>query len=209
MHAEGFYRRVSDLSRYNWKFDIETDTTFYDYLSYIHGKASVYGFDLTLVKESGLLSGWLAYSYSKNMNTFPDLNGGHPFAATNDQRHEVKAVTMLNLKSFTLSASWVFGSGKPYSVPSGFDPDYYSVEYNTLNDHRLPPYHRMDLSASYHYSIGRMKTELIISLMNIYNRKNISSIYYLPDYSSVEPGFQKLDLSLMGFTPNIFLKIRF
>ena len=209
MHAEGFYRKVSDLSRYNWKFDTEVDTTFYNYLSYIYGEASVYGFDLTLVKESGLLSGWLAYSYSKNMNTFPDLNGGLPFAATNDQRHEIKAVTMLNLKSFTLSASWVFGSGKPYSVPSGFDPDYYSVEYNRINDKRLPPYHRMDLSASYHYSIGRMNAELIISLMNIYNRKNIASIYYLPDYGSVEPGFQKLDLSLMGFTPNIFLKIRF
>jgi len=208
VHAEGFYRNVTSLSRYNWQYDSGIDTTFYSYYSYIQGEASVYGLDLTLVKESGLISGWLAYSFSKNMNEFPDINNGLPFPAINDQRHEIKAVSMLNLNKFTLSAAWVFGSGKPYSIPSGFD-QYYTMKYDEINNHRLPPYHRMDLSASYNYSIGQMKVELIVSLMNLYNRKNLASIYYMPNYELAEPGFQKLNFGLMGFTPNIFLKIKF
>ena len=60
-----------------------------------------------------------------------------------------------------LGATWVYGSGKPYTAPKGIYTikllDGTETEYVNVgekNGPRLAPYHRLDLSATYNLNHG-------------------------------------------------------
>ena len=109
------------------------------------------------------------------------------YSPAHDQRHKVNAITSYSLSGYTVSASWEFGSGAPYTQIFGYDfslrvpdqqpqthPGTARILFSRPYGERLPVYHRLDLSLekSYRLSSG---TSLDVSagMINVYNRNNI------------------------------------
>ena len=115
----------------------------------------------------------------------------------------------------------MFASGQPYTSPESqyyldlLNGESYSyIHVSDKNANRLPDYHRMDVSASrifypvdnwdkrkensYHGEYG-------LSIFNLYNNKNI---WYREYDLNVTP-ILVTDVSMLGFTPTVFLKINF
>jgi len=208
---EGYFKQINGLTLYSYNSD--TDELF------SLGSGKSFGLEVLIKKQIKTYTGWLAYTFSKSENSFNNINNGNYFAADYDQRHEIKIVNMLTVGKWDFSATWIYGSGKPYTpIPTGsYAVDsisstifYPSLDLNSKNSLRLPAYHRLDASVSYYTSIGTVNTTFGINLLNIYNRTNIKGYRISPslegdiiDYSEVKA------IKLLNFTPSIFINISF
>ena len=72
------------------------------------------------------------------------------------------------------------------------------------NTYRLPAYHRMDLGLTKAFHVGPNTAELVLSVFNVYNRRNIW--YRSFDASEEEVLFQ--DVLLQPILPSIGIKFR-
>ncbi|MDN5213557.1 TonB-dependent receptor [Fulvivirgaceae bacterium BMA12] len=194
---------------------------------FLAGNSVATGVDFLIQKKTGKHTGWLSYSLSKVENSFPDLNGGRPFAASQDQRHELKLVNMMSAGRWDLSSTWVYGSGKPFSDPGKGSPlvtldslNTYYVAVDNINTERLPAYHRLDLAAAYNFNLGKGKAQFGLSVYNVYGRKNVKyKRFSTLDIDEItndtattaddEPVYLASDVLLLGFTPNFFFNFRF
>jgi hypothetical protein len=90
--------------------------------------------------------------------------------------------------TYDLNNTWSFGTiftystGRPLTMPSGrYEYGPYNVDLvTTRNGYRLPAYHRLDLSATLNLGANRQKrwkNQLVLSVYNVYNRKNPFTIY--------------------------------
>lgn len=110
-----------------------------------------------------------------------------------DRRHNINLVGSVQLgkkRRWEVNARWNFGSGFPFTPTQGFyekltfadgiNTDYTTANgelgilYGTLNSHRLPSYHRLDLTIKWKKEIRENVTvEIAGGATNIYNRANI------------------------------------
>jgi hypothetical protein len=146
------------------------------------GKGYATGIELFLQKEKGNLTGSVSYALSYSGRQFEEINYGKPFPAKYDRRHEVNLVAGLKVGSrWDLSVAFVYATGNAMTVPVQiylFDSNI-MTEYSETNAFRMPPYHRMDISATYSLNTkGRYPSSLNISVFNVYNRANPFLIYY-------------------------------
>ena len=71
---------------------------------------------------------------------------------------------------------------------------------------RLPAYHRLDVSATYRFSIGRnLMGSVGLSLFNVYGRKNI----WYREFDIQDNNIIIMDVNTLGFTPNLFVSLKF
>ena len=156
----------------------------------------------------------MSYSLSEVENTFNTLNQGNPYPASHDQRHEINLVNTVKLGRWDLAGTWIYGSGRPFTMPDEENPLDNLFDRENVNQHRLPSYHRLDLTAKYNFNLGFMSGDLGVSILNVYNRKNVKlrrfAVLDQPvDASDSIPEVSALDLQLLGITPNIFFNLRF
>ena len=183
------------------------------------GQARVRGLDVLLRKTWKRYSLWVAYSFTKAENRFPDLIDYQYFPTDQDQRHRLNFTHMLNLKHWDLSLSWQYRSGGPYSVPESYGEFFNSegdlgffLNYSGPNNARLPAYHRLDLAGNYKFYRPKWQGKIGLSILNFYNRKNISDVDYFvfpPDASEGRnvPEIVGFERKMLGFTPNLFFQI--
>jgi hypothetical protein len=171
---------------------------------FVRGTGQSYGAEFFVNKVKGKWTGWLGYTLSYSTRVFPDLNGGLRYYAKFDRRHDVSLTNTYELnKHWTLSQVFVFSSGNWITLPS----DLLSIDntlvaqYDKLNNQALPPYHRLDLGATYtpnpdgkSKKTGKRKLQstYTFSVYNTYNRFN-PYIIYLDIGGSVASG---VDLKL-------------
>jgi len=74
-------------------------------------------------------------------------------------------------------------------------------EISDKNAVRFDDYHRLDLSGTYDFT----KVNLGLSLTNIYNRKNT----WYNEYDVIEGELLETKVSLLGFTPSLFVNWSF
>ncbi len=116
------------------------------------GSGEAYGIEFFLKKRLGKFNGWIGYTLSYTDRTFPELNGGKTFYAKYDRRHDGSLVLSYDLsKKWVFGCVWVYGTGNAITIPVSY---YYIdgnfiTEYGDRNSFRMPPYHRLDLSATY------------------------------------------------------------
>jgi hypothetical protein len=187
------------------------------------GTNDVYGIDMMVQKTTGIHTGWIAYSISKGVQSHPYINGGQSSPSLQDQRHEVKLVDMLKLGNWNLASTVIYGSGKPYpeyAVRYQYNEDGFIESYDLLPDYgnksRLPAYFRIDLSASYKFYFGENDAlELGLSIHNLTDHTNIKTrkIDKAPldatigTETELPPTY--IDVSLLGFSPSLFLSFTF
>ena len=184
--VESFYRSTHNLH----EFVIDTTAQPAGDLNsaVILGTGSVFGFELSIRKRTGELSGSLTYSLSWANQRFAELNGGEPFVPRFDRRHELE----IDL-SYTPFENWSFGilcvlaSDLPESSPEKvtgtrakvitngrIDSNAVSVSSTQatqifdVNGNRIPGFQRLELNAARTLSLWGLSCQISLRMLNGY-----------------------------------------
>ncbi|MGE0773373.1 MAG: carboxypeptidase-like regulatory domain-containing protein [Cyclobacteriaceae bacterium] len=148
------------------------------------GKSWAYGVELSAQKKEGRVTGFLSYTYSKVTRKVPGVNSGIAFPANYDRRNALNVAAVYDLnKKWSFGADFVYGTGRPITVPSGryeFGDLYQPDQITERNGYRLPSYHRADVSATLtpqNRKQRKWQGQWVFSLYNMYSRKNPFSMY--------------------------------
>ena len=210
--AEAYYKDITGLSEYSLRFTPQFgEGVNYTKLFY-EGIGHSRGIDLLVQRKFGKYTGWVGYTYSQTHYKF-DVYGQSYFPASQDVTHEFKIVNTYTWGRWVFAATWVYTTGKPYTTPIGTftitQPDGTDKSYivtNNKNVSRYPDYHRLDISSKYRFLIGdKIKSEIGLSIFNVYNRKNV----WYTEYQVDETGLTPTDVTLLGFTPNLSISFQF
>ncbi len=197
LNLEVYYKTMSQTASANkdrMYLDDKEHSDKPEYLrkEYIVEDGEAYGGDVSLKYDDGRLYVWAIYSLGK----VTKINEVQTYAPHYDRRHNVNLLVNYSFgmdRSFELSLRWNYGSGFPYTPTAsmmeyldfsgGINTDYINQNgnlvtvYGNLNSHRLPDYHRFDISAKKRFSIGKRSIlEVNLSVTNVYNRNNL--FYY-------------------------------
>ena len=211
LDVEAYQKNLNGLSEYSLRFGGPLSSIDQEELFYF-GDGITRGVDILFKQNLGRYTGWLSYTLSSTDYTFEGLNDGNPYPALHDQTHELKLVSSFTTGPWTLAANWVYATGKPYSAPVGsyeitlLDGTGYSyLHIGKKNGFRLPAYHRMDLSATYRFSLGTEgnNAKVGLSVFNLYNRDNV----WYREFAVEDQTTAVTDVTYLGFTPNLFFRI--
>jgi hypothetical protein len=178
---------------------------------FFQGDGYARGVEFLAQKKFGKMTGWVGYTLGEVVYDFPEISE-RPFKALHDQTHEFKVVNSMRLGAWTLAATYIYATGKPYTAPvggyeltllDGTQNSYISIgEKNAL---RLPSYSRVDVSATVNIPMGNSQAELGLSIFNLLNHNNI----WYKTFEVEEDDVVTTDVTTIGFTPNLFLNIKF
>lgn len=207
--AEGYYIDMDNV--YDYK---DGRTSFSDIVLeniILGGKGRSYGAELMLRKNTGSITGWIAYTLSHTQAKIPGINDGLWYNASNDRRNDLAVTAIYRLSDkWNLSGSWIFLSGQPLTAPDvkyevAGETCYY---YSQRNSYKTPPVHRLDLSATYIH-VGRKYTyEWAFGIYNAYCRYNPYVVYFRDDPSKPS-GTQAVQQAMYGLVPSVSYTIKF
>ena len=147
------------------------------------GESKSYGFEFSLRRTKGKMTGWISYTYSRVFNQFADLNNNEPYPAFYDRPHDFSIyLSWLITSRLSMSANWTYYTGSAITTPVSF---YYFNDnlvpiYGSKNNDRLPDYHRLDWALSWQLSKPHRKYQhsLNFGIYNLYNRHNAVSVNF-------------------------------
>ncbi|HTO17223.1 MAG TPA: TonB-dependent receptor [Edaphocola sp.] len=180
------------------------------------GDGKAYGAEFFINKTQGKFTGWIGYTLSWTNRFFGALNNGDPFPAKYDRRHDLSVVANYEFnKKLNASAVFVFGSGNAITLPTGF----YFVDgilvqdYSKMNQYRIFPYHRLDLSLNWTpraNSNRKVKGTWAFAIYNVYNRMN-PYILYVDAEGSLQQGMKVSvkQVSILPILPSITYNFKF
>lgn len=185
--------------------------------SFTFGRGWSYGAELFIHKVKGKFTGWLGYTLSYTWRKFPELNFGKKFPAKYDRRHDLSLVGMYELnKKWKFGATFVFGTGNAATLPQRFYimGGVLTQEYSSINQYRLPSYHRLDISATLtpkRNATRKVKREWVFSVFNAYSRKNPFFIYFDQTGSpySGDLKIQAKQVSIFPILPSVTYNLKF
>ena len=193
---EGYYKTMDNVLEYR------DGATFFNSTSgweekVACGRGWSYGVELLAQRKAGNTTGWIGYTWSRSMRQFDRpgnvINGGEPFPAKYDRRHDLSIVVnhKFNAK-VDLSGTFVYGTcncgtlaTQQIFIPKYDDKhipvNFYS--YNPVscagwrNNFRMPAYHRLDLGVNFHKRKKTCERIFNLSLYNAYNHLNPLLVY--------------------------------
>ena len=151
---------------------------------FVFGKGWSYGAEFFVNKVRGRLTGWVGYTLSWTWRKFPQLNAGEKFPAKYDRRNDLSVVATYDLnKKWKFGSVFVYGTGNATSLPERFYilNGVLTQDYSRINQYRLKPYHRIDLSATYSpppKKKRKLESYWVFSIYNVYSRLNPYFIYF-------------------------------
>ncbi len=212
--VEVYYKEMHNQVQYNEHYVPNTIDD--PELSYVFGTGTAYGAEFFINKTQGKFTGWIGYTLSWTYQKFPDLNNGQSFPAKYDRRHDLSVVGSYEWsKKWTFSTVFVFGSGNAITLPTAF----YVVDgqvvqlYSKTNAYRLPPYHRLDISATYtpqHAKPRKWHGSWAFSIYNVYDRHN-PYFLYVDNPGTLSSGVKVTvyQVSILPIIPSITYNFKF
>jgi hypothetical protein len=192
LSLEGFYKKMNNLVEYVDGADLISNNTIETEL--LAGRGRSYGLELLVKKNSGKLTGWVSYTYSRAerqvkglTNEDPGINNGKFYAANFDKPHNLSVVGTYKFNDrISLSSNFILTTGIPSTYPVG-RYEFAGIvvpHFTQRNQERLPAYHRLDVSLTIKGKKVNWKNgghEWVFGLYNLYNRANATSIYFVED----------------------------
>jgi hypothetical protein len=185
---EAYYKNIDGMTRF-----INRNQHFRNLI--YKGEGRSYGLDVFVKKDYRGHSACVSYTLSKTEELFPYYPNNKYRISPQDQRHEVKAAVLFNVKKFNFTANYVYGSGFPLSTGTFSNPSYVDPDYN-----------RMDVSVNYKFNLKMITCETGVSILNLFNSQNIR-------YSNFErvPVDQSSSLNIyseaLPFSPRVSLRL--
>ncbi|MBN2890342.1 MAG: TonB-dependent receptor [Bacteroidales bacterium] len=222
LSIEGYYKTMNNLISFseglsyygaaqNWEQKIETE-----------GIGTSYGLEILAEKKSGKLTGWISYTYANTSRQFENINNGKAYPFKYDRRHSLNIVTNYKInEKISLSASWVYGSGYPFTMAIGKYPylneennnsffyrDFYNIAYiyPDRNSFRMRAFHHLDIGANFEKEKKNGVRTWTISVYNVYNRQN--PFYYYMD-TDQQGNWHLYQQSMFPIIPSISYSFKF
>ncbi len=218
LEVESFYKKIKNRMDYIDGADLIANEAIEQVI--LNGEMRSYGLEVMLRKNTGKLSGWIAYTLSKSEQRTPGrtanetgINNGQWYRSGYDKTHNL-AVT----SSYKLNKKWAFGAnftlqtGQPVTYPNG-KYTYQGItvpNYGIRNANNLPLYHHLDISATLTPKKNqnkKWKGEWVFSVYNLYGRKNAASISFRQNQDSGQN--EAIRLSIFGMVPAISYNFKF
>ena len=186
----------------------------------LNGRSRAYGAEFLIRKNSGKLTGWIAYTLSKSEQQTPGrnateqgINKGNWYRSTYDKLHDLSITASYELNDkWTFSSSLSLQSGRPITYPNA-QYDYLGLRipsFDDRNSNNLPAFHHLDISAIYNpnpTATKRWKGEWVFGIYNLYNRKNAASISFREsDYIGQN---ESVKMSIFGIVPSVTYNFKF
>lgn len=241
-YALGYFRNSK-----NGKYSIETEVFYKDVqnrIDYIdganliannaieqvilNGEARAYGWEFLLRKNTGPLTGWLAYTLSRSEQRTPGrdldidngrsgietgINLGEWYSTPYDKTHDITLFANYELnKKWSFSANFIYQTGQPTNYPIGqFQFEGLVVPYFGLrNQERLPDFNRLDIAATLrplNPAGKKFRGEWVFSIYNVYNRMNAASINFRQNQDTGRN--EAVRTSIFGIVPAVTYNFRF
>ena len=218
LEIESFYKTIKNRMDYIDGADLIANEAIEQVV--LNGKMRSYGLEILFRKNTGKLSGWIAYTLSRSEQKTPGrtpeesgINNGNWYRSAYDKMHNL-AVT----GSYKLNKKWNFGAnftlqtGQPVTFPNG-QYEYQGItvpSYGLRNEDNLPLYHHLDISATLtpkQSETKKWKGEWVFSIYNLYGRKNAASISFRQNQDSGDN--EALRLSIFGLVPSVSYNFKF
>ncbi|HCQ13592.1 TonB-dependent receptor [Flavobacterium sp.] len=218
LEIESFYKTIKNRMDYIDGADLIANDAIEQVV--LNGEMRSYGLEVLFRKNTGKLSGWIAYTLSRSEQRTPGrtaeesgINNGDWYRSAYDKMHNL-AVT----GSYKLSKKWNFGAnftlqtGQPVTFPNG-QYEYQGItvpSYGLRNEDNLPLYHHLDISATLtpkQSETKKWKGEWVFSIYNLYGRKNAASISFRQNQDSGDN--EALRLSIFGLVPSVSYNFKF
>jgi len=217
--TEVYYKKLDNVLDYidgadlEFNENLETET--------LYGRGRAYGLEFMLEKKEGKVKGWIAYTLAKSeslipglSNTDPGISNGEWYNNPQDKTHDLSVVAFyMHNDKWSFSSIFVYATGIPTNYPiakyvyEGITIPHYSGR----NQERLPDYHRLDFAATLRPRKNKdrnWKTEWVFSIYNIYNRKNVSSLYFRESRDN-EGLTEAVQLSIFPIIPSVSYNFKF
>ena len=218
MEIETFYKEVKNRIDYIDGADLIANEALEQII--LNGKLRAYGFELLLRKNTGRLTGWIAYTLSRSEQQTPGrnalepgINGGNWYRSAYDKLHNLAITSAYSLgKKWAFGANFVLQTGQPVTNPVG-QYQYQGItvpSYGLRNDSKLPTFHHLDISATYTPKPDKKKgwqAEWVFSVYNVYDRKNAASISFRQNESSGRN--EAVRFSIFGIVPAVSYNFKF
>jgi hypothetical protein len=199
------------------------------------GESTIVGLDILLKYKWNNYKIWAGYTFNDITFNFPNLQDNEKFPGNNDITHAFRISNTLKVDNWQFSLGWQIRSGRPITPVDSYiiniDADGENagvVDFGAINSDRLPAFHRLDASILYDFTIKKLRAQLGVSVLNLYNRvKPLNLIYKaerkpLDDGGIAIPGTtgstpEELEVILeqviqrfsLGITPNVSFKLFF
>lgn len=182
--VEGYHKWMYNLTEYREGANLILNNNFEDEL--LQGDGTSYGGEVLVKRDEGRIRGWIAYTLAYTQRQFDELNGGVPFWAKYDRRHDLSVVAIFQLNDrMDISAVYSYLSGArftpqigQYLVPT---PDLTSVEiipiYSARNAIRMTAATRFDLSLTIRNKpTKKLRSSFTLGVYNLFNAPTPISI---------------------------------
>ncbi len=156
----------------------------------ISGEGKAYGAELMIKKNTGNLTGWISYTFSRSFRKMDGefaeekINNGNWYKSNYDKPHDLTIALNYKLsRRFTFTTNFTYSTGRPVTLPEyKYKVNSYEIIFfSDRNKYRLPDYHRLDIALTYEGSLlkrQKWRSSWTISLYNVYGRHNPFSVYY-------------------------------
>lgn len=184
----------------------------------IGGNRKIFGLDVLLKRSFRNQNILLNYTFLDSKSKYAGVNNDTYFTSSGISAHEFNVVYNFEFKRWDFSVALVLASGEPYTpvlgtfvvtLPNGDEQQFVSL--GALNSERLDWYNRMDIAANYTIPLKKGVFQVGASIYNVYNKLGIKYIdyYQIPDDESDFYRLGQRDILSLGFTPSLFLKVKF
>jgi hypothetical protein len=148
----------------------------------VYGSGRAYGVELLVRRQTGKLTGWVSYTWSRSLRKFDYINEGAEFPSKQDRIHDIAIVASYALSErVKLSGNWIYYTGAAVTFPSGkYEIEGISVPlFSERNGYRMPDYHRLDIGVTIDAKKKkRFESSWNFSVYNAYARKNAYAISF-------------------------------
>jgi hypothetical protein len=168
-----------------------------------------YGFELYVKKNTGRLTGWASYTFSRSLQqshgvfTEDKINDNQIFPSNFDRPNNLILNANYHIsKRWRFNGTFTYSTGRPVTLPElKFDyQGYQLLYYSDRNKYRLPDYHRLDVSMTLDESLKirrKWKGSWTFSIINLYGRKNAYSVYYQKGAHMVSNEYRQYDTYML------------
>lgn len=205
LSLETYYRKTNHIIDYMDNANIFLNNQIETQLGTGHSNA--YGAEFYISKNKGRFTGWISYTLSRARNKVAAFEDSE-YPPTYDRPHSLKV--FLNYEAgrkrrCAFAATFSYNSGMNLTLPVS----HYMTQgstffiYSTRNGYRAPAFHELDLSMTCKLRKGRF----VLSVINVYNRKNVFTIYTSKQEFTREPEIHKM--YLYGTLPSVSYQFEF
>ncbi len=196
LSIEGYYKQTKNVLEYKDGANLllnealETDI--------INAKGKAYGVELLLKKNSGKLTGWLSYTYSRSLiqangaYSSEQINQGSYYPSNYDKPHALVIVSNFKInRRVNISLNTTYSTGRPATFPitKYLFKGQPLLLYTDRNQYRIPHYFRADLALNLegnHKVHKKIHGSWSLSVYNLTSRANAYSVFFRSENNEIK-----------------------